>query len=431
MNNKKIFSGFKGLSSLLQRIPEGEDLKSKNVSLSSDGKDVFLSKMSQLCYLDIPTKYYKLPLKVGSLCKYYLYTNKGRRALKNRFGNIYREHEQWEQFLNDMINNYYDIEIVGVYDNNHTDETGLYASIFLTQQKEYVIAFRGSEMLGNNRHRNDYDNNFALAYMLETPQQLKALEFINECEKSLKGKIYLTGHSLGGNLALYIMLAAKCLKNRVEGCYAYNAPGFNDDFLITYAERIQCVESKIFNIQNKYDIISSIFNSIGNPIIIDSTYNPYEQKNYSILNLFYPHSNFCFKIKNGSMVRSSKQKKCRYCNEIFRLTRKFLQFPIYTRRDICGIVLDIIYDSDENESIINKIIDSIMAYFKGKKNVEAEEDLLSVLDNVKYSCENCSSTQALDAYREIMNLPTQKTVSSFHKVAMVKNMLEIINFGRK
>ena len=396
-------------------------------------KEIILNKLSQFCYINIPKKYsHSFPLEIGKICDYYLTSPMGRIALKKRFGKIEMEYDGWIDFLGDIRKNHYDISITAVFDDNQDHQTGLYGCIFRLKSLGDVIAFRGSEMLGNSYHKNDYETDFALSYMLETPQQLRAIEFIKEYEHSLKGDVYLTGHSLGGNLAIYAMLGAKGIQDKVAGCYAFNAPGFNDNFLVTYASRIQAVSGKIFNYQNKYDMVSSIFNTIGDPIIIDSNYIPSEQKNYSLGNMLYPHSNYCFKIKDGKMVRSKRKKKVMFCNDVFKMTKRFLQFPICARRDICGIILDILYSGD-GELPVSKIIDAIIIYCKAKKKdicTEIDDDLLSVLESAKTICVNCTANQALSLFREEMDLPKERSALAPRTELSIVNALQLLLFNK-
>lgn len=431
MNVKDVFNIFRQ-DNLVYDPQSGLDTP----IFAEETKEVFMEKLAQLCYLDLPEKYRKaLPLKLGKLCEYYLYTSKGRKFLMERFGNIETEYEYWRNFLQDIHSRYHDITIVYIYDDNNSNGTGLYACIFYTMEEEYVIAFRGSEMLGNSLHRNDYDNNFALSYMLETPQQLKTLGFIREYENRLTGDIYITGHSLGGNLALYTCVAASSLHDRLKGCYAYNAPGFSDDFVVAYAERILEVSSIIYNYQNKYDIISSIFNSLGNPIIISSNYSPFEQKASSAMKLFYPHSGFCYKVKDGEFVREKSQKKATYCHDVNRFTKRFLQMPISYRRDICKIILEVLYDPNKKGSVIVKMVDAITLYCNDKKNgihLEAENDLLNVLGTAKYNCSDCTVGDALDQYRATMELPSWKRGDKFFGNGLImRNLLEFLSSQKK
>lgn len=392
--------------------------------------EILINRLSQIVYLNIPEKYLpRLPIKIGELADYYLYTIKGRKFLKDRFGNIPQEFEKWKQLLYDTKKYYYNIRIVNVFDDNRMYQSGLYACTFYTEDNKCVIAFRGSEMLGNNEHRNDYETDFALAYMLETPQHLKALQFIKQYEYQFNDNIYITGHSLGGNLALFTTLAAESIRDQIVACYSFNAPGFNDDFLITYTERIQGVSKKIYNIQNEYDVVSSIFNSIGKPIIIESDYKPSDKKFDSTMNVLYPHSNFCFKTLNGEMVRSKKQKKSAYCNDINNLTKSFLQFSVSARKDICNIILDILYDDQKDEFILSRIFDAIITYCKDKKNgviLGAQGELIKVLETAKESCENCTVNEALDQYRSSMDLPVAKTSNYVARALTLRNWFEII-----
>lgn len=87
-----------------------------------------------------------------------------------------------------------------------------------------VIAFRGTDasMTG---WREDFD----MSYMDPVPSQTLALEYLQNvaAQRGIPKKLYVVGHSKGGNLAEYTALKCdpKILK-RIQHVYNYDGPGF-------------------------------------------------------------------------------------------------------------------------------------------------------------------------------------------------------------
>lgn len=88
-----------------------------------------------------------------------------------------------------------------------------------------VVAFRGTDTSVAG-----WKEDCMTSYSLEIPSQKLALEYLNS--RQGKSNLIVTGHSKGGNLAIYS--AAKCTKdvlNRIAGIYNFDGPGFCFDIL--------------------------------------------------------------------------------------------------------------------------------------------------------------------------------------------------------
>lgn len=89
-----------------------------------------------------------------------------------------------------------------------------------------VISFRGTDtsVIG-------WKEDFNMGYATPIPSQTKAVAYINSLS-SWRKKIYLCGHSKGGNLAMYGGAFCKRPK-RIREIYSFDGPGFTDDILVT------------------------------------------------------------------------------------------------------------------------------------------------------------------------------------------------------
>ncbi len=149
--------------------------------------------------------------------------------------------------------------------------TGFAAIAIKDPNNNVTVATRGTEGFSL-----DYDSSkdvaadIELAYSLSTSQQEAMEKFMQSLENSGYEGYYFTGHSLGGNLALYGAITFKPI-DKVKGVVTFNAPGFNDAFLSKYAAEIATIYNRVNNYQNEYDYVSSIMFVPGPVTIIESS----------------------------------------------------------------------------------------------------------------------------------------------------------------
>lgn len=162
-----------------------------------------------------------------------------------------------------------DYSIVLAADDKHG--TGFAAIAIKDPNNNVTVATRGTEGFSL-----DYDSSkdvaadIELAYSLSTSQQEVMEKFMQTLEKSGYDGYYFTGHSLGGNLALYGAITFKPIE-KVKGVVTFNAPGFNDAFISKYAAEITAIYNRVNNYQNEYDYVSSIMFVPGPVTIIESS----------------------------------------------------------------------------------------------------------------------------------------------------------------
>jgi hypothetical protein len=141
---------------------------------------------------------------------------------------------------------------------------GFYGALF-TRENDAVAAFRGTEFGLSMRALQDLATDADLALGLWTFQMKHAVKFAQQCQMMAKGKrLYITGHSLGGALAL---VASDKLR---EITVTFNAPGMSCNAALDYrstkevhpgelaATLQKCVmENLRLNLRVAYDPVSS------------------------------------------------------------------------------------------------------------------------------------------------------------------------------
>lgn len=143
----------------------------------------------------------------------------------------------------------------------------------------------------------------------DTSQQISALNYFDfifkkYCKKS--SKVFVTGHSKGGNKAKYVGVMRGEYKNFCA-VYSFDGQGFNLSFLEKYKDKILCNKHKIYSISNEYDFVNVILFSVAkNEIFIKSNTSFGNDKSISsqIMHRYGGwHSPYSmFKVENGRVL---------------------------------------------------------------------------------------------------------------------------------
>lgn len=186
-------------------------------------------------------------------------------------------------------------------------------------EKDVIVCCRGSDSL-DYKNMNDWtDADLALLANEMNEQQYEMHLFMNDINDY--NNIYLTGHSLGGNLSMYGAIIYD-EPEKIKNVYSFDGPGFNDEFIKIYKDKINSVKNKIMNFQNEYDAISSAFNSVGKVNIICFAYQALQYNKLTQIP-FIGHERFAFKADaSGNLVRNGSGKKSTGCNVFHTLSKK-------------------------------------------------------------------------------------------------------------
>lgn len=125
-------------------------------------------------------------------------------------------------------------ECASVFDEEKN--TQFAALSFSYKNKFAFVGFRGTDCSFTG-WREDFD----MAYMDRVPSQTGALRYLNAVARRLPKKLYVGGHSKGGNLAVYA--GAKCeekTRRRIQRVYCLDAPGFRSG-VFSESERVAAV----------------------------------------------------------------------------------------------------------------------------------------------------------------------------------------------
>lgn len=133
-------------------------------------------------------------------------------------------------------------------------------------EQTIYVAFRGTDdtLIG-------WQEDFNMLCDFPVPSQTSAVEYLNRIARMHpKKKIYVGGHSKGGNLAVYATIYCKpSVQNRIQKCFSNDGPGFYKDTIDM--NKFLFVKEKIIKIIPESAIIGLIFNEYaGKRIIVKS-----------------------------------------------------------------------------------------------------------------------------------------------------------------
>lgn len=101
------------------------------------------------------------------------------------------------------------------------------AVTFLLNDGTAVVTYRGTDdtLVGWKEDMN-------MCFLPVVPAQLKAVEYLSTVAEKHKGKFILTGHSKGGNLAVYAAVHSDAaIRERIMAVYSNDGPGFGKNIL--------------------------------------------------------------------------------------------------------------------------------------------------------------------------------------------------------
>lgn len=249
--------------------------------------DVELAILSQLAYKDVQQGETLWSALVGN-CGY----------LEETLGPDYKSH------ISNLI---VKVKDSGCYIAKAQTNTGSGFSAFAVADpinNNVVVACRGTELgkIGKDpiTAGKDLYEDVNLALKQQTLQQKDMDVFMNDLQKGGYGEYSFTGHSLGGNLAMYGAITLKD-KSKLKECKTFNAPGFNKGFHKKYKNEINAAKKRMTAYQNKYDGVSEALTVPGTVVVVDS-----KGKDYSG---FSGHMLDYMVIKDGKFKPAKPQKK--------------------------------------------------------------------------------------------------------------------------
>ena len=160
---------------------------------------------------------------------------------------------------------YKHIKALGFANDVSLDSQKQFAAItYQIRPKEYLVVFRGTDdsIIG-------WKEDFHLTYMKEIPAQLAARDYLKEVLDKLDGKVWLAGHSKGGNLATYAACHVETsIQDRVQKVYSFDAPGLHSS--IRNSDNFKAIEGKILSIIPENSIVGMMLETPETDLVVKS-----------------------------------------------------------------------------------------------------------------------------------------------------------------
>lgn len=138
------------------------------------------------------------------------------------------------------------------------------ALCFSLNRQQTVVSFRGTDdtIIG-------WKEDFHMTYLEEIPAQKSALLYLQQVMEEVGGTFFVTGHSKGGNLALFASsLVESDLQERIVQVLAFDAPGLHKT--ITQSAGYQAITEKFLPIVPQNSIVGMMLEQTENAQIVYS-----------------------------------------------------------------------------------------------------------------------------------------------------------------
>ena len=160
---------------------------------------------------------------------------------------------------------YKHIRALGFANDVSLDSQKQFAAItYQIRPKEYLVVFRGTDdsIIG-------WKEDFHLTYMKEIPAQLAARDYLKEVLDKLDGKVWLAGHSKGGNLATYAACHVETsIQDRIQKIYSFDATGLHSS--IRNSDNFKAIEGKILSIIPENSIVGMMLETPETDLVVKS-----------------------------------------------------------------------------------------------------------------------------------------------------------------
>lgn len=164
------------------------------------------------------------------------------------------------------------------YINKVEEETGTqFAAItYILDKKTVLLTFRGTDenMVG-------WQEDLRLALNKPVGGQKLSVKYIDDVSKYVKGPFFVSGHSKGGNLALYSSMFARIsAKKRIKEIFCFDGPGFKKSFL--REKTYNTIKDRVRRIIPKSSVVGMILNTDDDYMVVEakalglSQHNPFK-----------------------------------------------------------------------------------------------------------------------------------------------------------
>ncbi len=156
---------------------------------------------------------------------------------------------------------------------------------FLLPNDTIFVAFKGTDGFVG------WKEDFHLSYKKTIPSQIKAREYLDFVLQHTKKKVFVGGHSKGGNLALYASIYCHHFE-QIERIFNFDGPGFLEE--VVESTLYQMRKNKMVTYLPKASLVGNLFTKDMETILIKS-------KQFGLME----HDFYSWGVLNNHFIRAS------------------------------------------------------------------------------------------------------------------------------
>ncbi len=178
-------------------------------------------------------------------------------------------------------------QLVGYINRISDDEQMQFSALtFLLGDDALFVAFRGTDdtLVG-------WKESFNMSFLSPVPAQTEAEQYVARAAEAFPNrKIYLGGHSKGGNLAVWAAVKVpKEVNERIVTVYNNDGPGFNTEFISS--EEYAYTRDRIKTLVPQTSIVGMMLEHEENYEVVESSYSGLLQ-----------HNSFSWRVMGGHFI---------------------------------------------------------------------------------------------------------------------------------
>lgn len=235
------------------------------------------------------------------------------------------------------------------------------ATTFIINNEFAYLGFRGTDntVVG-------WKEDFNMAFVSPVPSQVEGVKYVNTVSKLIPHKLYIGGHSKGGNIAVYSAINCnESIKSRIVTVYSHDGPGFREE--VTKSDEFKSTRNKI----NKTIPYSSL---VG--ILLENHEDYHVVKSNGIGGIMQ-HDPFSWEVgKDNFIYMSELSAKSKYVNKT--LNKWLSEISDDKRKQFIEALFDIL-DSTKSETITDIAVNwktNLPIILDAIKNMDPEEKIL-------------------------------------------------------
>ncbi len=157
---------------------------------------------------------------------------------------------------------------------------------FMLPDGNVFVSYRGTDdtLVG-------WKENFNMGFMHPVPAQTEALSYLEYIASKTKGRLYVGGHSKGGNLAVYASVkATAATKARIAAVYNNDGPGFNKEFI--NSDEYREMQDRIHTLVPQSSVVGMLLEH-------EESYKVIKSNTTGLLQ----HNGFSWEVMGGSFIK--------------------------------------------------------------------------------------------------------------------------------